>query len=402
MGPRLRIAYFSPLPPARTGIADYSRELLPCLARLTEVTLFVDESADVSEAIAAKFPVCPTHAYARMRWDFDIALYQMGNSSFHGAMYDVLRHYPGLTVLHDYGLHHFISDQTIAQNRFAAYVREMGYALGPAGVELACQVRDGQRQLPFFEAALNDRLLHLSLGVLVHSDYVRQRLLAQKLPCPVEIVPAPIASYPAESQRAQLGWPADAVIFGSFGQVWREKQIEAALRAFARVREVMHQARYLIVGDWAAGAGDLPALIAELGLADVVHCTGQIPDLADFVSWIATADVVVNLRAPTVGETSATALRALVAGRPLIVYDHGWYAELPDDICLKVAPLDDEALLGAMLKLATDAELRDAMGQRARAYTTHAHSPERAAQTYLDFIQRILADLSPRRTDVSS
>src|SRR5512137_2339772 len=169
MSQRLRIAYFSPLPPARTGIADYSRELLPCLARLTEVTLFVDESADVSEVIADKFPVHPNHAYARMRWGFDIALYQMGNSSYHGVMYDALRHFPGLTVLHDYGLHHFISDQTIAKNRFAAYVREMGYALGPAGVELACQVRDGQRPLPFFEASLNDRLLHLSLGVLVHS-----------------------------------------------------------------------------------------------------------------------------------------------------------------------------------------------------------------------------------------
>jgi glycosyltransferase involved in cell wall biosynthesis len=402
MGRRLRIAYFSPLPPARTGIADYSRELLPHLARLTEVTLFVDKSAVVDEATAVELPVYPTDVYARMRWEFDIALYQMGNSSFHGAMYDVLRRYPGVTVLHDYGLHHFISDQTIAHNRFAAYVREMGYALGPAGIELACQVRAGQRQLPFFEATLNDRLLHLSLGVLVHSDYVRQQLLAQKVPCPVGIVAAPIASYPAVSQRAQLGWPEDAVIFGSFGQVWREKQIEAALRAFARVRDVAPQARYLIVGDWAMGAGDLPALIAESGLADVVHCTGQVPDLADFVSWIATADVVVNLRAPTVGETSATALRALVAGRPLIIYDHGWYAELPDEICQKVAPLDDEALLAAMLKLATDVEVRGAMGQRGREYATQVHAPERAAQTYVDFIKRILADLSPRLTDVPS
>jgi glycosyltransferase involved in cell wall biosynthesis len=165
---------------------------------------------------------------------------------------------------------------------------------------------------------------------------------------------------------------------------------------------VAPQARYLIVGDWSTGAGDLPAQIAELGLTDAVLCTGRIPDLMAFVSWIATADVVVNLRAPTVGETSATALRALAAGRPLIVYDHGWYAELPDEICLKVAPLDDEALLAAMLKLATDAELRDAMGQRGREYATHAHAPERAAQTYVDFIQRILADLSLHRTDVPS
>ena len=402
MAQRLRIAYFSPLPPARTGIADYSRELLPHLARLTDITLFIDESAGVGETLAAQFPIYPTHAYARIRWDFDIALFQMGNSSLHGAMYDVLRRYPGVVVLHDYGLHHFISDQTIAHNRFAAYIREMGYALGPAGIELACQVRDGQRPLPFFEAPLNDRLLDLSLGVLVHSDYVRQQLLAQNLPAPVELVAAPIASYPAVSQRAQLGWPEDTVIFGSFGQVWHEKQIEAALRAFARLHEMLPQARYLIVGDWAEGGRDLPALIVETGLTDVVYCTGQVPDLVDFVSWIATADIVVNLRAPTVGETSATALRALAAGRPLIVYDHGWYAELPDEICLKVAPLDDEALFAAMLKLATDADARIAMGQRGREVATQVHAPARAAQTYVHFIQRILADLSPHRAEILS
>ena len=40
---RPRLAFVSPLPPERTGIADYSAELLPALARHYEIVLIVDQ-----------------------------------------------------------------------------------------------------------------------------------------------------------------------------------------------------------------------------------------------------------------------------------------------------------------------------------------------------------------------
>ena len=116
--------------------------------------------------------------------------------------------------------------------------------------------------------------------------------------------------------------------------------------------------------------------------------TGYLADMRDFISWIAAADVLVNLRYPTVGETSATALRGLAAGRPVIVSDHGWYAELPDDACVKVAPNDSEALYQAMRRLAENPALRHAIGQRAAAYAQREHSLAAAAQRYLRFYRR--------------
>jgi glycosyltransferase involved in cell wall biosynthesis len=135
----------------------------------------------------------------------------------------------------------------------------------------------------------------------------------------------------------------------------------------------------------------LDTALHTLGLEGRVRCTGFVPDLEHFVAWIAAADVLLNLRQPTAGETSATALRGLAAGKPVIVTQDGWYDELPDDVCVKIPPGDTEALLSAMRRLALSAHERDAMGQRAAAYAAQEHDPARAAGAYISFIDGILA-----------
>lgn len=395
MDRRPRIAYFSPLPPARTGIADYSQELLPPLARLAEVTLFAEHPDEVAAGWTPSLPVSPLEAYAARRWDFDAALFHLGNSRFHGRLYEVFRQYPGIVVLHDYGLHELFASQTIGQARFWPYLREMGYALGARGLGWARDVRDGRCPLPHFEVPLNDRILDTSLGIIVHSRYVQQLIAQHGTTCPVTVVPAPIASVTANSRRAELDWPPDAVVFGSFGMVAHAKQIARALHAFRELLADEPLARYLIVGDWAGSGIDLPGLIEQLGLGHAVRHTGFVANLPGFLQWIASVDVVVNLRAPTVGETSATALRALAAGRPLVVLDHGWYSELPDDVCVKVPPADDAALLAALRSLATDASLRQGMGGRAGEYAAAVHAPATAAEAYVAFIERVLARSRP-------
>ena len=138
------------------------------------------------------------------------------------------------------------------------------------------------------------------------------------------------------------------------------------------------------------------AWLQQHDLEDAVILTGHLDDLRDFTSWVAAADVLVNLRFPTVGETSATALRGMAAGRPVIVSDHGWYAELPDDACVKVAPNDSEALYQAMRRLAENPALRHGIGQRAAAYVQRDHSLATAAQRYRDFIDQIVGRVTDR------
>ena len=96
---------------------------------------------------------------------------------------------------------------------------------------------------------------------------------------------------------------------------------------------------------------------------------------------MAACDVLVNLRYPTMGETSGSVIRALSLGRPLIVSDVGWFSELPDDVVLKV-PVDEYevATLEAALTLAV--ERAQQLGDAARAYVAAEHSLPAVAEAY--------------------
>ena len=386
---QLRLAYFSPLPPARSGIADYSAALLAALARQVELTVYAPDPDAVSPSLRQTYAVRPAAAYAEERWNHDAGLFQMGNSSRHEDVYQMARRYPSVLVLHDYGLHHFVAHRTVGQDDFAGYVREMGYSLGLDGVRQAWAIRYGEMAHPLNEVPLNDRLVDVSLGVLVHSRYAQQMLIRDHRERPVHVVPHLRFANDGGARRQEVAWPEDAVIFASFGDITPAKRVEEALRAFARLRRSVPQARYLIVGEPQATV-DVKSLLAELNLAEDVVCTGYVEEMEAFVGWIKAADVVVNLRHPTVGETSGTALRAMGAGRPVIVYDHGWYGELPDGVALKVPPLNEEALLGAMRRLALNPEVRQRMGERAQAYVAQKHDPERVAGAYVKAIIQIL------------
>ena len=333
----LRIAYFSPLPPQRSGIADYSRELLPYLAEHAELTLYTADPEQVDAQIRTQFEVRDLGHFAQERRQFDLPLYQMGNSEYHESFYPTLLRYPGLVVLHDYLIHQFIAYRSLEQGDFTGYGREMGYALGAPGMQLAHAIRLGQAPPASFDIPLNERLLDSSLGLIVHSTYAADKVRAAGFERPLAIIPALIEERPGQSRRASLGIDPAAPLFASYGVITQQKQIELALAAFRDLRDTVPEAHYLLVGE-ALSEVDPQAIIARLDLAGSVTHIGYVPDLDDFVDWIHTADIVINLRDPTVGETSATALRAMAAGRPLIVFDHGWYHEIPEEAALKIAP----------------------------------------------------------------
>lgn len=395
--PPLKLAYFSPLPPARSGIADYSREILPHLAQMADITLFCVDPNNVDLALKEQFPVYSLYDYAKMRWGFDLPLYQLGNNTtHHEEIYRHLCRFPGAVVLHDVVLHHFIAHRTVGHGNFPAYTRELGYVLGATGVNYAWAIRHGEREHPITELTLNQRVADLSLGLLVHSQHALDLIRATRPRQPVWVVPAPIAAYEqatgdAATVKEQLSWREDAIVFASVGQVTAAKCIDHALSAFARLRHEVPRARYLLVGEVFRNEVNLSGLLEKHDLHDDVYVTGFVDDLQSFMAWLSAADVVVNLRYPTVGETSAAALRALSAGRPLIVYDHGWYAELPDDVALKAPLLDDDALLAAMRRLADDVDQRQHMGRQAHAYTRGQHHPAQTARAYVEAIAQMLA-----------
>ena len=138
---RLQIAYFSPLPPIRSGIADYSSELLPHLANHADITIFSATPRKIDRGVAKQFPIYSIDHFPQKRWQYDIPLYQMGNSVNHEALYQMLLRYPGLVTLHDFSLYHFVTNRTVGSNHIAGYIRELGYELGKRGIESARKAR---------------------------------------------------------------------------------------------------------------------------------------------------------------------------------------------------------------------------------------------------------------------
>ena len=389
----MKLAYFSPLPPAHTGIADYSAELLPHLAALTDLTLFHPEPEQVAAALRTQFPIQPLAHYPAHRWQFDLALYQMGNSTHHTAIYQMALRYPGVVVLHDVVLHHFVEAITRRQGDEAGYLQAIGYALGEENGSLWAYLEQKQRPTPYSLTPLNQMLVDRSLLVLVHSRYGQHQLQAQGSKTPVAVIAQPME--PAAAFPHHLNWPEDGVVFAALGQVTAAKQVVMALRAFARLRPQCPSARFLIVGEMVQAEVDVTQVIEELQLHEVVQITGFVPDLAEFSGWIAAADIIINLRYPTAGETSATALRGMAQGKPVIVFDHGWYSELPDAAALKLPPMDEEALYQAMLNLAQSAAQRQQMGNAATHHIQTHHRPATVAAAIHHHLTDLLASLLP-------
>ncbi len=391
----MRVAYYSPLPPERSGIADYSALLLPALARKVDVR------------VARRRRLRPSRV--------DINLYHVGNHpDAHGWIVDALRRRPGPVVLHDFVLHHLVAGLTVGRGDGEGYRAAMFRDSGVLGRLLAHGVIDGLVP-PLWETRaeqfpLTREILLHARGLLVHSRYVEESVRGLGYTRPIWRVPHP--AWPKPEQLADPGLPAGRwPVIGCFGNLTTSKRIPQLARAFALLREEFPEALLLFVGEAAPGF-ELESTLERHGL------TGDHVLRLAYVSegrlWalMSAADISVNLRWPTMGETSGTAIRALALGRPLVVSDVGWFSELPDGTVEKVPPGVDEVeiLANTLIRLSRDAGLRDELGAAAEDWVRREHDLGRVADAYAaaleeaagrDFVRaEVLAEVATAASEV--
>jgi glycosyltransferase involved in cell wall biosynthesis len=388
----IKLAYFSPLNPIRSGISDYSEELVPHLADLVDIDLFIDDFEPANQDLFKRCAIYPIGEYATRRWDYDVALYHVGNNLFHEAIYRTAMRFPGVVVLHDYALVGMVSSMTWAREDRGGFIREWGYNYGREGVARARNILDGLEAQPADEP-LNRRLIEASLGLLVHSDYVRRRVLTTYPLARVFHVPMPWVSHApgsvtCQSARRRLGLEEEGQYIGCFGFMAPSKQVEPLLDVLGDLSAQFPAARLLFVGEPLSWYDPEP-LIQERGLADKVTITGYVP-LSTWYTYIKAVDLAVNLRYPTLGETSASVLRLLGEGVPTVVSDVGWYAELPDDGVVKVAVGESMRveLATAVTDLLSSPQRRAELSQNGRAYVAARHAVKTVARRYVEVLER--------------
>ena len=405
----MRLAYFTPLHPSKSGVADYNAELMPHLARGAELSVFVEKENELrANQNRAGFAVYRADHFDEIhrRQPFDLCIYHQGNNQYHEYIYERALETPGLVVMHEHCLHHFIAWKHLGRDDDEGYWDELFYAYGRRGARLA-EMRSGGVGSDYqqFLLPLNRRLLLRSRGVITHNrfsaDEIKTEVPEVGGEIPLAIIPHHLAPQVYELDgwdknecRRSLGLPEDAWVIGSFGFVTMSKRLPATLAAFKRLLAVVPNAYYVIVGEDHTRHPIAP-LIEELGLRDRVRLTGYTTE-RDFFRYLKAVDVVVNLRFPTAGESSGTMTRAFGAGKPVITTDFGQFAEFPDDICLKVTagPDEEKELYARLRALSYRPTLREGLSKRAMEWARRECDVSRCAARYLDFAERLVVSPS--------
>ncbi|MCC7008784.1 MAG: glycosyltransferase family 4 protein [Acidobacteria bacterium] len=418
----MRLAWFSPWPPQPSGVAGRSAALVPALAgRGHGIDVFVDEQRVAAARRASDMPpaagavrVQSAHDFVwrNLRDQYDLIVYQIGNSRQHAFVWPYLFRWPGLTVLHDARLHHARGHAWLSRRRSAEYRAEFRLSqpdASPDAAELAVRGFDGAYYYlwPMTRAvALASRL------VGVHTRGGADELRSAVPDRPVEYIALssgrlqPSTDAERRATRAALGYDDSAVVYGVFGGLTPEKRLPEVLHAFRWTHARLPTTRLLLAGEPAPGL-DVPALTAALGLADAVTWHPALDDDA-FERAIGAVDVAIGLRWPTAVETSGPWLQALADRRATITTAlahlahvpaldprswQPWTAGDPDaPVTVAVDLLDeDHSLRLAMARLAADPALRAALGDAGRAYWEREHSMIRMIDDYERAIARAAA-----------
>lgn len=412
----MRLAYFTPLPPSKSGIADYNAELLPHLAESADITVFVEHERELRQNRGQhKYDVRDVMHFAGMHAErpFDLCIYHQGNNPYHEYVYDQAIKTPGLVVLHEHCLHHLFALKTLDRGDRVAYRKVMFQAYGRTGAMLADgRARGVNPDYMQFAMPLNYQILSRSRGVITHNNYAAAHLelpedipfakrLPGALPEPplVQVIPHHLSPKVYELDewnkdvcRTELQLPTNRLIFGAFGYVTEVKRLTFVLRAFKQLLAVLPDAMFVIVGEdhW---KHSIAPLISELEISDHVMITGYTNE-RQFFQYLKAVDIVVNLRYPTAGETSGTLIRTLGAGKPLITSDFGQYGDLPDEVCLKV-PVgegEEQALYKEFRRLAFQPALRERLGKQAAEWARRECDIKQCAAKYLEFADKVIRE----------
>ncbi len=382
---RLSVGFVSPFPPVRSGIADFSAELLAALGPLVDLTAYL-----------------PAAAGRSLGAPHDVLLVEMGNDPLHAGSYEALtnpaRTTPAVVSLHDFSLHHLFAAAYLDTGREETYARELVRNHGERGRRLWKRMQVGPRipvwDLEPWSYPMSSEVIRQAEIVVAHSRLVAGSALracpgSDVVEIPLHVVPAPRT--PRKEARDALGLPSGRPLVVTLGLLTPAKRVGKILEALGTLPP--DRRPFLFVGGSVGPEDPLRAAVRDLGLSGDVAFGGYLSE-EDFWRAASAADVAVNLRHPTVGETSGAVCRLAGFGLPLIVSNSGWFRELPDAFAAKipVGAGEVEALASEMSRLAFDPLMATKRGEAAAAWGRRRR-PERVAEAYA----AILCEAAERR-----
>ena len=357
----MTVGFFAPLPPATTGVADYAAALLEEMRKLGRV--------DIASRRA------------------DASLYHIGNNRLHRDFYLRAVEHPGVVVLHDAVLHHFLLGMLSEPQYCEEFVYNYGEWMRPLAAELWRNRARSAADVRYFDFPMLKRIVAGARAVVVHNP-AAARAVRRHAP------DARVVEIPHLFVHPELPDAADRVRFRErleltprtclvsvFGHLRESKRLLILLRAIQRAWLRGADARLLIAGEFASS--DLERSLTPVLRDPRILRTGYLAE-PDFWRYAAATDVCVNLRFPTAGESSGIAVRMMGIGKAVIFTEGEEIARIPENACLRVdvGVAEEEALADTIVWLSSDREASAEIGSRAARHIAEEHAVEIAARRY--------------------
>jgi glycosyltransferase involved in cell wall biosynthesis len=376
------VSYYSPMPPAASGVADYSAALVDALRERMDV---------------------------RVNEPGGLPLYHLGNNRQHAEIYPRALMEPGIAVLHDAVLHHFLLGFLNEREYLDEFAYNYGeWSRGEARQLWANRARSGTDPA-YFRYPMLRRIVERSRAVIVHNPGARGIVESLQLGVPVfEVphlwVPKPLPP-PGERCRLRQEWgiPPGAFLFGVFGFLRETKRIHVVLQATLDLLRECAPVRLVVAGDFVSpGLGEgLTPLLRRAGAVRLGY-------LSEDLFWKAAVaiDGCINLRYPGAGETSGIAIRMMGAGKPVILSDVPDNARFPEPACVRIdAGASERAMLREVMRwFALYPRDALAIGARGAQHISANHNVELAVTGYLEVFEAVneSKDLPPRAVSPGS
>lgn len=402
--PRKRIAVFSPLPPCRSGIADYNAKFLPYLARHFDIDLYVDNYQVTDERLTSAFRIFNASDFDAVAQAYDAILYEFGNSEFHAHMLPLLEKHPGIVGLHDAYLSGLSGYLDFHLGETGRYAREMLTAHGPAARRLFAPIRrhpdangDAMVNLP-----CTKRVIDQAIGIISHSPFnleVARRHYPEGWRSSYRIIPqmVPVSRAWSKTERAearkQFDFAEGDTIIATFGHIawtkWGDRLLEAFLNSPLRDDPgvCLVYAGELAKDDFGQGLKDA---VKRANLGKRIRITGFLSD-RDYEQYLRITDIAVQLRTKSRGGAPKGVLDCLAFGVPVIVNNDASYTDYPNNVVIKLdAEPSVEEIAQRLVGTCAEWDLRMAFVHDGLGYVRERHDPARCAAEYAAAIHEFI------------
>jgi glycosyltransferase involved in cell wall biosynthesis len=385
-----RIAWLSPFPPQRSGVANYSDWLVKALKPHFDIDLYYDNEAPGVD-LQKEFDVYPLSAFAEHHESYDEAIYHIGNNrDFHQGIYELAWNFPGTVVLHDYNISAFMHDSFYRRNN-ELYRQALPGGYGEEGRRrfhaLIHRLVPGGAKSPMSHAVVSR-----SKKVIVHHRWVKNQFSSNQH---IEVIPhfARLNCQPTPEEieifKNKVGIRDSHFVVTCLGFINSNKLPQLQIEVVKRLIDDGYPLQMIFAGEPAPEVKSLELEIRSGRYHENIIFTGY-QDEADYVSSIFASDIIINLRNPSMGEASGTLMHALAAAKPTIISDINQYREFPDKVCWKLTHDENqaEALYAYISALLSDRNLRAAISDNAAAYVRNVLAWEKITAQWVDVISR--------------